>query len=230
MWRSMLILARGAMPAVVVGTLIPLGLFYVALSAGTVEWAIGISVAYAYGVAAYQHFRRHRVSGMLLVAVFMATVRAVTAIVSGHAVVYFAIPVVETAGFGLMFLATMFTSEPLVVRLARDLVPGAADGLATRRSLIRTLSLVWTAVYLGSGATTLILLTTTPMRVFLGAHTVTGWLWTGSGAVSSVLICRARARGLVAAACASVRPGGAQALAGGTDTAPGAGEIVPAVA
>lgn len=202
MWRSILILARGAMPAVLVATLIPLVLFYIALSAGSVTCAIGVSVAYAYGVAAYQHFRRHRVSGMLLVTVLMATIRAVTAIVSGHALIYFAIPVVETAAFGLMFLATMFSSEPLVVRLARDLVPSAAEDLATRRALIRSLSLVWTVTYLGSGATTLLLLTTTPMRIFLGAHTLTGWLWTGSGATASVLICRAR--GLLAAACAGV--------------------------
>ena len=201
MWRSALILIRGALPAVVVATLIPLALFYAALAAGSVLWAIAVSVAYAYAVAAYQHFRRHRVSGMLLVTVFMATVRAVTAVVSGHAMVYFAIPVVETAGFGLMFLATMFSSQPLVVRLARDLVPGAAEGLAARRSLIRSLSIVWTVTYLGSGATTMLLLTTTPMRVFLGVHTVTGWMWTGSGAVASVLICRARAAGVLAAAC-----------------------------
>lgn len=206
MWRSALILVRGALPAVVVATLIPLALFYIALSAGSVMWAIGISVLYAYGVAAYQHFRHRRVSGMLLVTVVMATVRAVTAVLSGHAMVYFAIPVAETAGFGLMFLATMFSGEPLVVKLARDLVPGAAEGLAARRSLIRTLSVVWTVVYLGSGATTLILLTTTPMRVFLGVHTVTGWMWTGSGAAISLLICRSRAAGVVAAACAAHRP------------------------
>lgn len=203
MSRSVLILARGALPAVMVATLIPLGLFYIAFSAGSVAWAIGISVTYAYGVAGYQHFRRHRVSGMLLVTVFMATVRGVTAILSGRILVYFAIPVVETAGFGLMFLATMFSSEPLVVRLARDLVPAAADDLATRRSLVRALSLVWTVTYLGSGATTLLLLITTPMSIFLGAHTLTGWLWSGSGAMATVLICRSRASGLLALACAT---------------------------
>jgi hypothetical protein len=207
MWRTALILIRGALPAVVVATLIPLLLFYVALAAGSVLWAIGVSVLYAYAVATYQYVRRRRVSGMLLVTVFMATVRGVTAAASGHPLVYFAIPVAETAGFGLMFLATMFSGEPLVVRLARDLVPRAADGLAARRSLTRSLSVVWTVVYLGSGGTTLLLLTTTPMRVFLGVHTVAGWFWTGSGAVISVLICRAQAAGVLADACAPHPPG-----------------------
>jgi hypothetical protein len=56
---------------------------------------------------------------------------------------------------------------------------------------------VWTAVYLGSGATTLALLTTMPLRVFLGAHTLTGWMWTGSGILVSLAVCRVRARGLI---------------------------------
>lgn len=199
------------MPAVLVATLIPLALFYLVLSAGSVLWAIGVSVVYAYTVAIYQHLRRRRVSGMVFMTVLMATLKAVTAVASGHPLLYFAIPAIETAAFGLTFLATMFSREPLVVRLARDLVPGAAEELSTRRTLVRSLSLVWTFTYLGSGATTLVLLVTTPMRVFLGAHTLTGWFWTGSAALASVLICRARASGLLTLACAGdprrARPG-----------------------
>ena len=215
MWRSALHLIRGAMPALVVATFIPVALFYTVLTLGSVMWAIAVSVVYAYGVSAYQWYRHRRVSGMLLVTVFMATLRAVLAVVSGHAMLYFAIPVVETAGFGLKFLATMFSSEPLIVKLARDLVPSAADGLAARRSLIRSLSLVWTIVYVGSGATTLVLLTTTPMSFFIGAHTVTGWIWTGSGAATTVLICRARANGLWSAVCASAREAAEAGRSGG---------------
>lgn len=197
-------MVRGALPAVLVATLIPMALFYIALSAGSVGWAIGVSVGYAYSVTAYQFARRRRVSGMLIVTVFMATVRTLAAVLSHQVAVYFAVPIVETAGFGLMFLATMFSGEPLVVRLARDLVPGAADGLAERRSLIRTLSLIWTVTYLGSGATTLVLLVSVPLPVYLGAHTLTGWVWTGSGVLSSLLICRSRASGLLN--CLTGRP------------------------
>lgn len=211
------------MPALIVATFIPVALFYTVLTVGSVMWAIAVSVVYAYGVSLYQWYKHRRVSGMLLVTVFMATLRAVLAVVSGHAMLYFAIPVAETAGFGLMFLATMFSSEPLIVKLARDLVPSAAEGLAARRSLIRSLSLVWTIVYLGSGATTLILLTTTPMSFFIGAHTVTGWIWTGSGAATTVLICRARANGLWASVCASAREAATPGrTAGGVALAPAA--------
>jgi hypothetical protein len=188
-------LGRGALPAVVVATLIPLALFYGALAAGSVGWAIAVSITYAYAVSAYQYVKRGRVSGMLLVTVFMATIRAAAA-ASGQTGVYFAVPVVETAGFGLMFVATMFTGEPLVVRLARDLVPHAADDIASRRALIRTLSLIWTTTYLASGATTLVLLTTVPLPVYIGAHTLTGWFWTGSGILISIVMCRRTAAGI----------------------------------
>ncbi|MGH9115883.1 MAG: hypothetical protein ACRDWW_08655 [Acidimicrobiales bacterium] len=195
--RAVWTIVRGAIPALVVATFIPLVLFYAAFEAGSVMWAIGISVAYAYGVAAYQYCRRRRVSGLLLVTVFVTTVRTLGALVSGHTFVYFAVPVLETAGFGLMFMATMFSSEPLIVRLARDLVPHAADHLAERRGLTRGLSLIWMGTYLMSGATTLGLLVSVPLSVYLGAHELTGWFWTGSGVALSVLVCRRWAKGLV---------------------------------
>ena len=195
-------LLRGAFPSIAVATLIPMALFYLTLAAGSIVWAIGVSVLYAYGFAAFQYRRRRRVSGMLLMTVFMVTVRAVSAVASGHSMVYFAIPVAETAGFGLMFVATMWTSEPLIVRLVRDLVPHLADDLATRRALIRGLSLIWMVTYLASGATTLTLLTTVSLPVYLGAHQMAGWCWVGGGVALSVSLCRRRGGGLLAATLA----------------------------
>ncbi|HEY3810395.1 MAG TPA: hypothetical protein VGL49_03090 [Acidimicrobiales bacterium] len=195
-------LLRAAFPAIAVATLIPLALFYLTLAAGSMVWAIGVSVVYAYGFAAFQYSRRRRISGMLLMTVFMVTLRAVAAGATGQAMVYFAIPVAETAGFALMFVATMWTSEPLVVRLARDLVPHVADDLATRRALIRGLSVIWMVTYLGSGATTLALLTTVSLPVYMGAHQIAGWCWVGGGAALSVSLCRRRGEGLYAKALA----------------------------
>ncbi len=195
--RNVHFLVRGALPAVLVATLIPLALFYLTMELGSVGWAIVVAVVYTYGVAAWQYLRRNRVSGMLLMTVVMVTIRAVATAASGHTAVYFAVPVLETAGFGLMFMATMFSSEPLIVRLARDVLPHAADDLASRRALIRGLSLIWTGTYLASGATTFALLTTMPLPVYLGAHELTGWFWTGLGIALSVLVVRRRAAGLL---------------------------------
>lgn len=197
MLRTIALLAKGALPAVAVATLIPMALFYAVMSVGSLAWAIGMSAVYAYGVAVYQYVRHRRVSGMLMITVLITTMRIVAAAASGQLMLYFAVPVVETAAFGLMFAATMWSSEPLVVRLARDLVPHAADGIAARRSLMRTLSLVWTVTYLASCATSLVLLLTAPLPLFLGFHTLTGWFWTGSGMALTLKLCQRRARGLI---------------------------------
>ena len=195
-------LLRAALPAIAVATLIPMALFYLTLAAASIGWAIGVLVAYAYGLAAVQYGRHRRVSGMLLLTVFMVTVRAVATVAVGQSMVYFAIPVAETAGFGLMFVATMWMSEPLIVRLARDLVPHIADDLAKRRALIRGLSVIWMATYLASGATTLTLLTTVSLPVYMGAHQMAGWCWVGGGVVLSVSLCRRCGGGVLAAALA----------------------------
>jgi hypothetical protein len=195
-WR----LVRAALPAVAVATLIPLALFYVVLAAGSMTWAIVISVVYAYGLAAIQLTRSRRVSGMLLVTVLMVTLRAAGAAASGQVLVYFAVPVAETAVFALLFVATLWTSEPLIVRLARDLVPHVADDLAGQRHLIRGLSLIWMITYLASGATTLVLLTTVSLPVYMGAHQIAGWCWVGGGMAGSVAVCRRHGGGLLRAA------------------------------
>jgi hypothetical protein len=187
----------GAFPAVATATLIPLGLFYLTMAATSTSWAIIVSVLYAYAVAGVQLARRGRVSGMLLMTVFMVTMRAVAALASGQVVVYFAVPVAETAGFALLFVATMWSSEPLIIRLVRDLVPHAADELAGRRGLVRGLSLIWMATYLASGATTLALLATVPIPVYLGAHQLAGWIWFAIGLAVSVKLCHSRGDGLL---------------------------------
>jgi hypothetical protein len=195
--RAGLRLVCGALPAVLVASLIPLALFYLVLAAGSMLWAIVVSVVYAYGLAAVQYSRTRRVSGMLLMTVFMVSVRAIGAAASGQVLVYFALPVAETAGFALLFVATLWTSEPLIVRIVRDLVPHVADDLAERQALIRGLSFIWMATYLASGATALALLTTVSLPVYMGAHQVAGWCWVAGGIALSIGLCQRRGAGLL---------------------------------
>lgn len=189
-----------ALPVIGTTTVVPLLLFYAAMAAGSVAWGIAVSVAYVYLAAGYQYLRSRRVSGMLLMTVLLVTLRAVGAVASGHVFVYFVLPVAETGVFGLLFLATMATREPLIVRLARDMVPHLADDLAGRPGLVTRLSLVWTITYLASGATTLLMLLTVSLPVYLGAHQVAGWMWVAAGIGASVMLCRRHGSGLLSAA------------------------------
>lgn len=182
--RRLLALARDALPVVVTATVIPLALFYAVLASGSTMAAIGTSIAYAYGLASWQWWRRRRVSAMLGVTIVLTTLRLVAALTGGP-LAYFGWPILETTGFGLVFVASLRTAEPLVVRLARDLVPSMAHLLHDRPALVRRLSWTWTAVYLGQAATTLMLLLFTPLTVFLAAHTFAGWAWVVAGMVMS---------------------------------------------
>jgi intracellular septation protein A len=202
---------RGAFPALAVATLIPLGLFYLALMFGSVDIAIAVQVIYAYTAGVVQYVRRRRVSGMLTVTIFMVTVRVLAVALSGRPFFYFAAPVVETVGFGMLFVLSLLTRESLIVRLARDVVPDLADDLAAQVGLCRGLSAVWALAYIGSGLTTFLLLVTQPLPIYLAAHQLTGWAWTGTGIATSLVLCRWRARGLFSAAMARrpIRPAAA---------------------
>jgi intracellular septation protein A len=191
-----------ALPALAVATLIPLFLFYVVLLLGTVDIAIAVQVVYAYSAGLWQYRKRRRVSGMLMVTMFMVTVRVVALTLSGRPFFYFLAPVIETVGFGLLFMVSLLTRESLIVRLARDVVPDLADQLAERVGLCRGLSAVWALAYIGSGMTTFLLLVTQPLPIYLAAHQLTGWAWSGSAIVTSVGLCRWRARGLFSFAMA----------------------------
>jgi intracellular septation protein A len=187
----------GALPALAVATIIPLGLFYTAMLLGSVDIAIVVSVVYAYSVGLWQLQRHRRVSGMLMVTMFTVTVKGVAVLASGQPFFYFLAPVIETMGFGLLFVGSLLSRESLIVRLARDVVPCVAEDLAERAGLCQLLSLVWAATYIGSGITTFFLLISQPVAVYLAAHQLTGWAWNGLGLTASLLLCRWRARGLL---------------------------------
>ena len=198
-------MVRQALPAVMVATIIPLALFYIVLLSGSVRWAIGASVIYAWAMVGWQYLRHRQVSGLLVVTWLTATLRAALALVSGHPFIYFALPAAETAVFGLVFVATLTRAEPLIVRLVRDLLPAGADLLAANRRLIRNLSVLWGLSHLMSAVATMFLLVTTPLPVFLAVHVFANWLFIGAAGGLSVLLARRRDRNLLAEVVSELR-------------------------
>ena len=190
-------MVRQALPAVMVATIIPLGLFYIVLFSGSVRWAIGASVIYAWAMVGWQYLRHRQVSGLLVVTWLTATLRAALALVSGHLFIYFALPAAETAVFGLVFVATLGGTRPLLIRMARDLLPAGADRLAANRPLVRDLSLLWGVSHLLSAVATMLLLLTTPLPVFLAVHVFANWIFIGAAGGLSVLQARSRDRDLL---------------------------------
>jgi hypothetical protein len=198
--------ARGALPAVITATLIPLALFYSLSETVDLEAGIIASLAWAYVVLGRQLVRNRRMSGLLMITALTLTARCVTWAVHQSTFTYFAVPVFETIGMGTLFVATLAFGRPLLVSLARDFVPAVGDrlGHATYRPLVRHLSWLWGLVYLGSAATSATLLTTQSTQWFLLFHQASGWIWTGTGLAVSFAYGRRHGAELIALATAAM--------------------------
>ena len=205
--RRILRVARGAFPAVMTATLVPLGLFYAVSAAAGMKIGIVASLTWAYLVLARQLYTsRRRVSGLLVITAFTLTVRCLTWAFHQTTFTYFSVPVAETVGMGLLFVGTLALGRPLLVSLARDFVPALGDRLAhvTHRRLVRHLSWVWGLVYLGSAATSAMLLTTQNIHWFLLFHQVSSWTWVAAGLAVSFVYGRRHGKELLALATAGI--------------------------
>lgn len=199
-------LVRGALPAVTVATIIPLTLFYGVGALAGIRAGIIASLAWAWMALLRQVMTKGRISGLLTLTAITLTIRCVTWAIHQSTFTYFAVPVAETVVVGTLFVATMAIGRPLLVNLAHDFVPSLAEHLALEKyqPLVRRMSFLWGVVYLGSAATSGILLSTQSMHWFLLMHQFCGWFWTGSGIALSVLYGRRHARELLALVHAGV--------------------------
>jgi hypothetical protein len=199
-------LVWGAVPAITVATVIPLGLFY------GVSWLAGMragiiaSLVWAWAMLLRQMVGGRKLSGLLILTAATLSIRCVTWVVHQSTFTYFAVPVAETVAMSALFIATLILGKPLLVSLARDFVPSLGDHLAREkyRPLVRRLSCVWGLVYLGSAASSALLLTTQNLHLFLLLHQLSGWFWTGSGLLISVLYGRRHGKELIALAHAGL--------------------------
>ncbi len=194
--------ARGAFPAVMTATLIPLALFYALSAVADMKTGIVASLAWAYLVLARQLFASRRLSGLLMITAFTLTVRCVTWTVHQTTFTYFSVPVAETVGMATLFIVTLALGRPLLVSLARDFVPALGDRLAkaTYKPLVRRLSWLWALVYLGSAASSGTLLTTLPIHWFLLLHQASSWIWVAAGLAVTFVYGRRHGKELLALA------------------------------
>jgi uncharacterized membrane protein len=206
--RKVLRLVAGALPALLVATVIPLSLFYSVSAAASMKAGIIASLAWAYLMLGRQIVTTRRMSGLLIITAFTLTIRCVTWVIHQSTFTYFAVPVVETIGMAALFVVTLMMGRPLLVNLARDFVPSIGDQLSDEKHqrLVRHLSCVWGVVYLGSATTSAVLLSTQNIHWFLLLHQMSGWMWTGSGIAVSFLYGRRHAKELFHLATSGLRP------------------------
>ncbi|HXW82345.1 MAG TPA: VC0807 family protein [Acidimicrobiales bacterium] len=167
-------LFRRAIPQIVEATLIPLGLFYAALSAFGPKGAICTALAWNYAALLRRIWRRERLPGVLLIATLGLTARSVLALVSkGSLFVYFLQPSLATALLGGAFLLSVPLGRPLAEKLAHDFVPMPASFVKRPkvRQLFVRISLLWALVSLANAAGTVAMLVNFPIATYLAAKT-----------------------------------------------------------
>ena len=206
MSRKVVHLIGGALPAITVATLVPITIFYSMSAVAGMRAGIVASLIWAYLMLGRQIVRSRRMSGVLTITAFTLTIRCVTWMIHQSAFTYFAVPVAETVGMALLFVVTLALGRPLLVSLARDFVPAVGERLAAEqyRRIVRNLSFLWCVVYLGSAASSGVLLSTQSMHLFLLFHQASGMVWTGSGIFITFTYARRHAGELMALATAGI--------------------------
>src|SRR5690606_2179357 len=113
-------LVRHALPNIVEGSLIPLGVFYGAL------WLVGIwggliaSLAWSYAAIARRVATGRNIPGLLVIGTLGLTARTIVSLASGSVFVYFLQPTLTTALIAGAFLLSVPAGRPLAERLAGD--------------------------------------------------------------------------------------------------------------
>jgi uncharacterized membrane protein len=166
-------MARTALPNVIEGTLLPLGLFYAAMWAIGLWGAIAISLAWSWGAVAIRIARGRRVPGLLLIGALALTARSVVSFLADSVFLYFLQPTLGTVLLAAAFLLSAPAGRPLAEKLAHDFLPMPewfSSHPAIRRFFVR-ITVLWGAVQLANAGVALWLLLSQPIPVYLAAKT-----------------------------------------------------------
>ena len=179
---------RRMVPYLVEATLIPTALFYVFLITLELKWAIVAALAWTYAALGRRIVTRRPVPGLLVLATLGITVRTTIYLLSGNEFVYFFQPIMRTVATAAVFALSVCIGRPLIARFAADFCPLSPD-VESRPAIVqlfRRLTYLWAGVNAVAAATTLTLLLTVPVAVFVVTATVSAWIITCSGVVLTV--------------------------------------------
>jgi hypothetical protein len=178
---------RGA-PSVLEGTLIPLGIFYLAMWLLGIWGAIGLSLAWSWGAMALRLATRRRVPGLLVVGALALTARSLMSFLADSVFLYFLQPTLGTVVLAAAFLISVPAGSPLAARLTNDFMPMPAAFSAhpaIRRFFVRV-SILWGGIQLANAAIGLWLLVSQPISIYLVTKTAATSLIMGIALVGCV--------------------------------------------
>jgi hypothetical protein len=158
--------------------------------------AVLVALAWVGGAMCWRWGTGRPVSGLLLLTLGLMAAKTTFLLVTGNTFVYFIQPVFIDAAVAATFLGSLWSTQPLVARLAPDFYPLDAGMAACPgvRHLFRRLTLMWGLVIILKGSVTLALLLSLPTVDYVmvkGAVIITLTLFTATVTVLwSVVVAR----------------------------------------
>lgn len=193
-WRP---IARYALTTTLMVSLLPMAVFYAAMSLFGLRAAVLTTVGWYYAGLLLKLVRRKPVLAAALLGAGLLSIRAAVTFMTGSAFLYFIQPVACTVATATVFAATAIAGRPVLDRLAHEFCP-FSDELSTRLRKARyfsRLSIVWSMTYFVNAAGTVWLLTTSSVSGFILLKTVLSPVVTVIAVVASYLVFRVTIRG-----------------------------------
>ncbi len=166
---SLVAVIRHSWLNVVLGKLVPAGLFVALFTSAGATLAIVGALGWSLGVVGYQRQTGQRVAGLVILAIIGNVAKSAVALATGSLLLYFVQPTISTVLIGLAFAASIPLRQPLAERLVHDFLPldpHTAEHPELKR-FFPVLSGLWAASSLLNGALTLILLLTQSITTFV---------------------------------------------------------------
>jgi hypothetical protein len=178
-------MSRHAGRHVIEATLIPLGLFYGAITLCGQVTALLLALGWCYLAIARRLLTGQRVPGLLALGALGVTARTAMALSTGSLFLYFLQPTLTNGLIGAIFLASIASRAPMAERLAADFCPLPRAFLSHPpvRRFFNRVTLLWAGVQLGNAGITIVLLVSQPVTTFLWTRSVIS-LFVTAGAIA----------------------------------------------
>jgi hypothetical protein len=187
-WSIIRAVCGRLIPYIIEATVIPTAIFYALLFNASLRWGLLGALCWSYAAVIRRIASAQQVPCLLILGVCGISFRAVVYLLSTNSFVYFMQPVVRGVLTATFFAVSVLIGRPLVERFANDFCPTAPDvnGLPAIAQLFRRLTYLWAGLNLALSATSLVLLLTVPLGVFVGTTAASTWVINGCGVVVTV--------------------------------------------
>ena len=183
-------IASHAARTVLFASVLPMAVFYTALSIAGLNVAIVLTLCWYYAGLVVRRLRKRPILGATMLGAVLMTVRAGVGLWTGSAFLYFLQPVAGTVATATSFAVTALAGRPLLEHLAHDFVPvpAALSEQLRGNRFFGYASALWAAMYVANAAGTVWLLTNSSLGAFLLLKTLLSPLLTGATVAVTVLL------------------------------------------